>query len=251
MKKMFRMVALVAIVSGLAFAGCDKDDNSNSNTGSGTVDSTTQPTPPPTPEPEPEPETWVDLGLPSGLLWASCNIGANTPAEYGDYYAWGETETKSSYGYDTYVYCNGSSYNLTKYCNNSIYGDNGFIDDMTTLEAMDDVATQELGDGARMPTNEDWREIVDNTTSSWTTMNGVYGRRLTSKTNGQSIFLPAAGNMAGSELYYAGEDGFYWSSSLCADSPDKARYFHPSHEGQFMSDTYRALGIPVRAVRQN
>lgn len=84
---------------------------------------------------------WVDLGLPSGTLWATCNVGANKPEDYGDYFAWGETTTKSTYNWDTYIYANGPINKLTKYCNNANYADNGFTDNLTTLQGRDDPAT--------------------------------------------------------------------------------------------------------------
>ena len=84
---------------------------------------------------------YVDLGLPSGTLWATCNVGADTPEGYGDYFAWGETQPKDVYNWSNYQYCNGSHDQLTKYCNNSSYGYNGFTDNLTTLQPGDDAAT--------------------------------------------------------------------------------------------------------------
>ena len=193
------------------------------------------------------PDGYVDLGLPSGLLWATCNIGASNPEDYGNYYAWGETQTKSDYSWSTYAY--GSDYNqLTKYCNNSSYGLNGFTDNLTTLEAGDDVATQVLGNGARIPTKAEWQELLDNTTAEWTTVNGVYGRKYTAS-NGNSLFLPAAGYRYGSGLYGAGSYGNYWSASLYEGSPYNAWYMYFSSDGQYVDDSNRSDGFSVRAVR--
>ena len=196
------------------------------------------------------PDGYVDLGLPSGLLWATCNLGATSPEQYGDYYAWGETATKSTYNWSTYKYCNGSSATMTKYCNNSSYGNNGFTDNRTTLEAMDDVAAQKLGNGARMPTADEWRELINNTTAEWTTMNGVNGRKFTAA-NGKSLFLPAAGDRWGGELNGAGESGHYWSSSLYAANPSYAWDFIFFSCGgcQGVSSDDRYYGFSVRAVR--
>ena len=194
---------------------------------------------------------WVDLGLPSGLLWATCNLGADSPEGYGDYYAWGETTTKSTYNWSTYRYCNGDYNQLTKYCNISSLGYNGFTDNLTVLEAMDDAATQALGSGARMPTADEWRELINNTTSTWTTQNGVKGRKFTAS-NGKSLFLPAAGRRWVDELGNAGSFGYYWSSSLGTGRPDYAWSFSFGSVNQYVNYYYyRNLGLAVRAVRQN
>ena len=248
MKKTLKLLALVAMTAGLAFAACDRDEP---------VDPTPDnPTPvnPEDPDPvNPDPVTpetagWVDLGLPSGLLWAECNLGATKPEEYGDYYAWGETVTKEVYDWSTYKYCNGGLYQLTKYCDRSEYGYNGFTDNLTTLQPSDDVATQKLGNGARMPTETEWNELRDNTTSEWTTENGVYGRRFTAA-NGKSLFLPAAGSRLVSEFHGAGESGVYWSSSLFAGYPFCAWYFVFNGSRQTVLTLDRLCGLSVRPVR--
>lgn len=157
---------------------------------------------------------WIDLGLPSGLLWATCNVGANAPEEYGDYFAWGETQTKDFYDWNTYRYCYDGNYKqLTKYCRNPNYGYNGFTDNLTILEPADDAATINWGGGARMPTKDEMLELINNCTQVWTTQNGVNGRRFIGP-NGNSIFLPAAGGCGSSGFYYVGSSGHYWSSSL-------------------------------------
>ena len=190
---------------------------------------------------------WVDLGLPSGLLWADRNVGAASPENYGYYYAWGETKPKEVYDRTTYAY--GNAYNkLKKYCNKSDFGLNGFTDNLTTLEASDDAATVNLGGKARTPTQDEWRELIINTTSIWTTRNGVYGRLLTAP-NGKSIFLPAAGGRYGSSLDGAGEGGYYWSSTLGTDIPVNAWNFFFSSSSQSMYDYCRNDGFSVRAVR--
>ena len=112
---------------------------------------------------------WVDLGLPSGTLWATCNVGANSPEEYGDYFAWGETQPKEYYDWSTYQYCNGSHYMLTKYCPTSGYGYNGFTDNLTILLPEDDASTVNCGSDWRIPTSEEWRELFSYTTSTWST----------------------------------------------------------------------------------
>ena len=234
MKKTFRLMALVAMTAGLAFASCDKDNGNDGGTSGGGGTETAE---------------WVDLGLPSGLLWAKCNLGASSPEGYGDYYAWGETSTKEVYTWETYKYCTavdeeGWVKTLSKYNTDSEYGT---PDNLTTLQPSDDVATQKLGNGARMPTETEWRELIANTTSEWTTENGVYGRKLTAS-NGKSLFFPAAGDRHGSELHDAGEYGIYWSSSLYADSPIDAWGFFFYSLGQGVNHYGRQYGFSVRAV---
>ena len=141
---------------------------------------------------------YVDLGLPSGTLWAYTNIGANVPEDYGNYYAWGETAAKETYDWTTYQYCNGSETTLTKYCFDESYGLDGYTDSLTTLEATDDAASVNWGGNWRMPTQDEMQELLDNCTQVWTTQNGVNGRLFTGP-NGNSIFLPAAGGRDGSE----------------------------------------------------
>ncbi len=189
--------------------------------------------------------TWVDLGLPSGLLWADRNVGAQSPEDYGNYYAWGETSTKEVYDWSTYAY--GNDYDaLTKYCNMSNYGLNGFTDNLTTLEASDDAATVNLGGNARTPRDYEWRELMDNTTATLTTRNGVYGCLFTAS-NGKSIFLPAAGDRYGSNLGSAGVYGYYWSSTLYTVRPSRASFFYSGN--QYMHEGDRGYGLSVRAVR--
>ena len=112
---------------------------------------------------------YVDLGLPSGLKWATCNVGASSPEDYGDYYAWGETETKSTYNWSTYKWCNGSSSTLTKYCTDS---SRGTVDDKTTLDLEDDVAHVKWGGDWRMPTRQNYSELIYNCIWEWTTQGG-------------------------------------------------------------------------------
>jgi hypothetical protein len=202
------------------------------------------------PKPDPEPGSelgdWVDLDLPSGLLWATRNVGATSPEEYGDYFAWGETQPKELISWDTYRY--GYYDQLTKYCNDSSYGLNGFTDGLTTLQPGDDAATANYG--GRTPTQAEWQELIDNTTSQWTTINGVNGWCFTG-TNGNSLFLPAAGR-SDSMFSEAGSDGYYWSSSLCTDYPRYARRFiFGSNIQRVYSNGDRCSGYTVRAVRQN
>ena len=194
---------------------------------------------------------YVDLGLPSGTKWATCNMGATKPEEFGNYYAWGETEAKGTFKWSTYKY--GSSYNtLTKYGTESYYGIESYcgrVDNKTTLEAADDVATQNWGGNWRMPTIDEWQELIDNCTWTWTTKNSVNGYEVKA-TNGNSIFLPAAGWHGGSsgELLAEGWNGDYWSSSLDTYYPGNARHVDFSSDDHDTSCADRACGFSVRPV---
>ena len=238
MKKFFMIAAVALLTWGMV--SCHKDDdNTNNNTNNNTP---TNPTNPTTGE-------WVDFGLPSGLQWYSVNIGAAAPELYGDYYAWGETATKETYNWSTYRYAtvdaDGNLQTLTKYNTSETYGT---IDNKTTLEASDDVATAVLGNGARIPTKAEWQELLDNTTAEWTTVNNVNGRKFTAS-NGNSLFPPAAGGRNGSSLDSDGTGGYYWSSSLNESSPDGAWYMFFGSGYQDVGSSRRFYGPSVRAVR--
>ena len=195
----------------------------------------------------PHEDDYVDLGLPSGLLWATCNVGADSPEEYGDYFAWGETTPKDVYNWSNYQY--GHDWNqLTKYCNDAISGYNGFTDNLITLLPEDDAATANWGPDWRMPTKAEWQELYNNTTVTWTTQNGVSGRLFTAA-NGNSLFLPAAGYRYNSSLDGAGSDGDYWSSSLYTVYPGSAWYFGFGSGGYGMYNDGRYYGLSVRPVR--
>lgn len=193
---------------------------------------------------------YVDLGLPSGTLWATCNVGANAPEDYGDYFAWGEMTTKSNYDWSTYKYCNGDYNKLTKYCSKSDHGYNGFTDNLTVLQAGNDVANVQWGNDWRMPTNAEWDELLNNTSNTWTTRNGVNGRLFTA-TNGNSLFLPAAGYRNGLSLNFAGTLGHYWSSSLYIDYPNCAWRLYFGSDCCYMGSNDRSDGFSVRPVRSS
>ncbi len=192
----------------------------------------------------------IDLGLPSGTLWANMNVGATSPEDYGDYFAWGEPTPKSVYKWNTYKLCNGDYNTLTKYCYDSNYGYNGYTDTKTVLDAEDDAATANWGGEWRMPTNREFEELLENTTSEWTTVNNVGGYRFTG-TNGNSIFLPAAGSRWDGELSGAGSYGLYWSSSLGGSNPSRAWYLYFDSEYVYTYYYLRESGRSVRPVRQN
>ena len=191
---------------------------------------------------------WVDLGLPSGLKWAICNVGATAPEGYGDYFAWGETSPKDNYDWGTYKYCNGSYDTMIKYCTRSNYGYNGFTYNKTTLDLSDDAARANWGGTWRMPTAAEQKELRKHCKWKWTTQNGVKGFKVTSKTNGNSIFLPAAGYRSGASVYYVGSYGNYWSSSLYESYPYDAYYLYFYSGDVDWSSYYRSRGHTVRAV---
>ena len=192
---------------------------------------------------------FVDLGLPSGTLWAICNVGADTPEGYGDYFAWGETQPKSSYSWSNYQYCHGSENTLTKYCFNLIYGYNSFTDNLTTLLPEDDAATVNWGEDWRMPTRQEWEELFNNTSYSWITLNGVKGRILIAS-NGNSLFLPATGYITEGDLHSAEFSGYYWTSSLNTNVyPNRAWYSYFYSDSQCGTGNWpRNCGQSVRAV---
>ena len=188
--------------------------------------------------------TWVDLGL--SVKWATCNVGANKPEEYGDYFAWGETEPKSTDGMSTYKWCNYTTYyTLTKYCTNRSYGT---VDNKTILEAADDAARANWGGSWRMPTKAEQDELRNNCTWTWTTQNGVNGYKVTSKSNGKSIFLPAAGYYLDSSFNPTGSSGHYCSSSLYTGDPYYAFVLDFSSSYVVWGNCNRSYGWPVRPV---
>ena len=185
----------------------------------------------------------VDLGL--SVKWANMNIGAECPEDYGDYFAWGETEPKDVYDWSTYKWCNGSDTSLTKYNTSSSYGT---VDNKTKLELSDDAAHVNWGGAWRMPTDAERIELREQCTWTWTRQNGVNGCKVTSKSNGNSIFLPAAGDRIYGSLYGTGRDGNYWSSSLDTDYPSGALGVSCDSSGVYGSWSYRIFGCSVRPV---
>ncbi|MBR5983080.1 MAG: carboxypeptidase regulatory-like domain-containing protein [Bacteroidales bacterium] len=192
--------------------------------------------------------TYADLGLPSNTYWATANIGATNPEDFGNYYAWGEIEPKDAYDWSTYQHCNGSANSLTKYCSDPGYGDNGFTDDLTTLEASDDVANVNMGSFWRMPTHEEMEELYNNCNSTWTSINGVNGRLFTSRINGNSIFMPAAGTYGENGLRDVGSYGTFWPSSLKPDIPTNTWRFLFYSGNCLIDNNSRYEGQSIRAV---
>ena len=181
---------------------------------------------------------YVDLGLPSGLKWATCNVGANKPEDYGDYFAWGETETKTEYS-------EGNS--LTQEHSISELRRRGIVDGNNRLTSSYDAARAKWGGSWRMPTKEELEELDENCRWEPTTQNGVEGYKGTGP-NGNSIFLPAAGYRSGTSLYHDGDCGCYWSSTPY-ERDDNIAYYLDFYSGRHgMNYGSRDGGLSVRPV---
>ena len=211
---------------------------------------------------------YVDLGLTSGLKWATCNVGANAPEEYGDYFAWGDPEpyyteghsqdnpcsnwkaNKTGYNWASYKFELGTNWQgpFSKYVTEN--SENiGNVDNNTVLDPEDDAAHVNWGGTWRMPTDEDWTELRTECTWTWTAQNGVNGRLVTGP-NGNSIFLPAAGYRDDTNLYDTGSDGYYWSSSLYTGSPYCAWSVGFGSGDVYGGSGGRSYGFSVRAVSE-
>lgn len=224
---------LTVILMMVFAAGCNKSDGPNHGNDQGN---------------ELNGHEYVDLGLPSGTLWATCNVGSETPEDYGSYYAWGETEPKELYDWKSYKYGRfiHERYELNKYCTDSAYGLNGFVDNLTVMEPDDDVARTCWGEGWRMPTIGEWEELFLNTTGVWTTLNDVKGWRCTAS-NGNSLFLPAAGYWW--DDAFNADLGLYWSRTINKEFPYRAWGFHFNCDSSHLcGSSDRNRGQMVRAV---
>ena len=167
---------------------------------------------------------YVDLGL--SVMWATCNIGASSPSDYGDYFAWGEAETKSSYTES----------------NSATYG--------KSPDTFLDAASAQWGSAWRMPTRAEFQELINNCTWQRTTVGGHKGYRLTSKENGNSIFLPAAGDRLGTQLNDAGKWGYYWSSSPSKSNSYLACYLLSGRGDHYVYWNSRYYGKSIRLVSE-
>lgn len=192
---------------------------------------------------------YVDLGLPSGTKWATCNIGATKETDYGDYFAWGETITKDIYNWDTYAV-----EDVVKLPDSLYVDKDGFTHTLEGPEINNiagtpfDAATVNWGNGWRMPTKEEYEELLYECEWVWVSKNGVNGLKGTGS-NGNYIFLPAAGIRSGSSLLYADSDGCYWSSSLHYQLYDAWSVDYTSVRLNLIN-MYRDVGRSVRAVCQ-
>ena len=229
MKKYLYNIVMVAIVATIAISltSCDKDSDL----------AFAEPQAVSTHE-------YVDLGL--KVKWATCNVGAEKPEDYGDYFAWGETAPKSDYSWSTYKFTTDGGKTFTKYTGS----------DKTVLDAADDAATANWGSAWRMPTFEEVLDLRDNCTWEWqaagnTTFGGVAGYKVTSKKTGYTdkyIFLPAAGRRHGTDVYAAGSWGYYRSSTTRADGPSNPYYLAFDSGSYTWYSSYRYSGFTVRPV---
>ena len=225
MKVLKYAVILLLGLSMTFMVSCTKDPNNGGNGGNNGGGSNNH--------------AYVDLGLPSGTLWATCNVGADTPEGYGDYFAWGETTPKPSYteeNYKFYIYDPVDSvYKITKYCRRAEYGYNGFVDNLIILEAIDDAATANWGEGWHIPSEVQWNELLQYTTRQVSYQNNVRGLTLTG-INNNSIFLPLPND---------GNVKFYWTSTLSGN------YSAVDFESPALDGEGREYGLLVRPVRSN
>ena len=189
---------------------------------------------------------YVDLGLPSGTLWATTNIGAANPWDYGDYFAWGETTTKSKYDWSTLKYCEDNTGDkFSKYNTQSEFGS---VDNKSTLERTDDAAAANWGSDWCMPTLDQIQELEGKCKWVWTTDHGVNGYKVTGP-NGNSLFLPAAGCRYGTDHGDVGSEGDYWSCLLHEPYPGGACCLLFSSSGVVWTVVSRDGGHTVRPVR--
>lgn len=193
---------------------------------------------------------YVDLGLPSGTLWAKCNIGAEKESDYGLYFAWGETvgykdaSSGKIFNWSDYKYCNGSNKTLTKYNTNSSFG---IVDNLTTLKLSDDAVYVNMGGSWRMPSYEEYNELINNTTNTQTTVNGVNGWLFTGN-NGNTLFFPASGTCENGSVNVVSSYGNYWGSSLSSSNPVCAYSLYFGSDTCYTAGDIRSDGHTVRGV---
>lgn len=222
------LFALLVFSAALALVGCKSNQNEPEGGGSSSGKSNGH--------------EYVDLGL--SVKWATCNVGATIPEGYGDYFAWGETEPKTTYEWSNYFDTNDGGETFTKYNNEG---------GKKVLDPEDDAVHVNWGGSWRMPAPAEWQELLDNCTWTWTMQNGVNGCKVTSNKAGYTdkfIFLPAAGNRNGSDLLFVGDVGNYWSSSLYENDSEGAwgLYFYSDSHNLDYYFGYRYFGLSVRPV---
>ena len=192
---------------------------------------------------------YVDLGLTSGTLWATMNVGATSETDYGSYFQWGETAPNTTCNWENYKY-HGGTQTLTKY-NTGLNGYGGTIDNKLTLDLEDDAARVHMEGDWKMPTSALMEELLEETTNEWTTINDVNGRKFTSKADpSKHIFIPASGYRYDSSFGNQGDKGFIWNSSLNAIDPSRAFYLDFGSSNCIMAEDIlnRSYGMAVRGV---
>ena len=193
--------------------------------------------------PDTKDHDYVDLGL--SVMWATCNVGATKPEDYGDYFAWGETKPKDKYFWSNLKYCNDSDgESFSKYNHNKP----GTKDNKVRLELNDDAARANWGGSWRMPTYLEFEELLTRCNWVWTTMNGVRGYKVKSKSNGNSIFLPATGYYIGAGYFMNGQCSSYWSANITKNNTGDAWNVLIDENGHKIVDGPRHCGFPVRPV---
>ncbi len=202
----------------------------------------------------------VDLGFPTKKLWAVCNIGADSPEQFGSFFAWGETETKPIYNWDSYKWVNNGEFTeFNKYCTLKNSGGGVFKDDKTVLESQDDAAKQILGDNWSVPSRQDFTELAYRCNIRKCKLNGVWGFLFTSKEKGyekNSIFLPLSGRMDSknnvSEQTFKSEYGFYWCNSINNDTRTAYVFWMETKNGENSTSSStsldRYMGLNIRAI---
>ena len=175
------------------------------------------------------------MGLPSGVQWANCNIGAEKPSDYGLYFSWGNTEGHAE----------GSGYDFSQ----AVYDQTPAASIETDLSLEQDAARVNLGSPWRMPSAAEFQELYENCTSVWTTLKGVNGFLFTSNVNGNTLFFPAAGDHDGTSHKHRGTSGFYWSSTYVSASNARVMSFNSSGVGPQASNV-RRYGFCIRGVIQ-
>ena len=221
---MKRILLILAIITGAMMVSCNPDDDDNNNNGGNNGGNNGNG--------QHNGHEYVDLGLPSGVKWATCNVGASSPEDYGNYYAWGETSPKAEYTWE----------------NSVTYGEQ--MSDISG-NAQYDAATANWGGSWRMPTREQMKELVEHCEWEWTQVNGVNGAKLIGP-NGSCIFLPAAGYRNGSWLYNDGDNGYCWSSTPLVSNDYYYAYFLHFYDGdEYVGwGYYLSLGFTVRPVSE-
>ncbi len=224
-------------ITGAMMVSCNPDDDDNNNNGGNNGEGD--------PDGYIAGHGYVDLGLPSGVKWATCNVGASSPEDYGDYFAWGETSPKAEYWWNTYLHWN--DLDGDGWCD---HGEATINSDISG-NAQYDAATANWGGSWRMPTKEEMQELVDYCEWEWTEVNGVNGSKVIGP-NGSCIFLPPAGcRFESSLLYY--DSGFYWSSTP-GDFDGGLEYYAYSLDfgdgGEGVGYNYRIDGLTVRPITE-